>query len=314
MTGPPKAILVKNSLLILLYIIISTQNIIGQEQIILSFSSPSKLDSVKIENLYNHNLHIITGNSLIINLEPPTQIESNKTINEIRYYPNPFLQKTTFEIFSNLSGTIHISVFDFAGSKVALRNQRLVPGSNQFVFKPNHPGVYFLNARYNSTVLTAKVICLEGNSAQAAIDYNGSVESHTISQTYLKSAGIEPSAGSEPSGSFFAEIGDLLRFTGYSENRADTKYDFLNTDKNYEFRFRDKYFKFNDIAFQANAPGSVTMLFSVSDSANEGVDYLTGDDFIVSEDSIVKSPGSIFQNLKKSAEIPVLVKNSTFIG
>ncbi len=279
----------------------------GQQSVILGFSSPSNLDSIKIENLNNKAVQVITGNSFEILVDFPDHVGSDMLPDEARYYPNPFSNKAFFELSTGMAAAINISVFDISGRLVASLNRKLEQGKNQFVFIPSRPGIYFLKASYDSTSQMAKILCLEAGAAKPSIQYNGNLGG------YFPMHGGYKKSSKKDQGAFSAKIGDILRFTAYSDSKLDSEYDFLSKDKNYVFNFQGRYFEFNKYLFKANKPGYLNMVFSVSDTANEGIDYLTEDNFIVSEDNIAISPSSTFQNLRTNRDSRTLLKTTLLL-
>jgi hypothetical protein len=282
----------------------------AQETVVLSFGAFTKLDSVRVENLNNGSSELLKNNfSLELQLQWPTGTETIETGHEPLFYPNPFSQQVNFELFSSYGRKMEIAVYDMAGRVVAQRSQAVETGSNKFIFKPGTPGVYLIKASHNSIVYSGKVVCLEASGNLATIAYQGSAHSNFEKQA-LKSG------YSNPLNDLTAIKGDILRFTGYSGTSINSIYDFVDTGKNYIFQFESRYIKFQEHLIHERIPGFMDVYFSVTDSANKGIDYLGIHDFRVYEGNELVDTEGTYMLLMGKTKMPtktntvLLVDNS----
>ncbi|MFZ4724629.1 MAG: FISUMP domain-containing protein [Paludibacter sp.] len=301
--------------LVSLVFLLSTFGGKAQQNISLSFSSTSNLDSVRIDNLNNTSYKVLKGSyNFVLQLEAPNLIESIDMFSEPLVYPNPFTQQVNFEFLSAYQNKVNLAVYDLSGKVVAQLNQNINLGSHRFSFKPSKPGVYLMKVSDKSKIYNAKIICTEGNSNHSIIEYAGLVGTQTTKPIKVISKMTNSLTD------LTVKSGDMLRFTGYSSSKINSIYDLVYSTKNYTFSFADRYFKFKNYNIQASKPSFVDIMFSVTDINNKGVDYLSNSDFSVLEDNVTTSPTETFRFVRKMQQIPskiktvLLLDNSTSVS
>src|SRR4030042_6250806 len=217
----------------------------GYSQLELSFTAKLKdnyfpLDSIIIEN-------INTG-SKIIKYYPDTilqiiitKVDDLNKPNEPGFslnqnYPNPFEDKTNFDIYLPQDDKLRINIYNVLGKVILNYERNMSAGNHSFTFTGSEEKMYLLSVRTSSYFADIKVVNIGGiyNSA-SNLEYNGySLPNEEYSRHYgtLKKNIIE----------FEYNPGDSLKLIGFITKDtngvlSDTIINNPNQSKTYTFQF-----------------------------------------------------------------------------
>jgi subtilisin-like proprotein convertase family protein len=98
----------------------------------------------------------ITGNCLI-------GLKEEVVDNELKIFPNPMVQSTTFSFKLNETADVSLSITDLVGKEVArYMNTNVSSGESKIVFEKNQvrSGVYLYQLQINNSIRTGKIIVL----------------------------------------------------------------------------------------------------------------------------------------------------------
>lgn len=264
------------------------------------------LDSVYVENTtLGVDTMIYAPFELILtdaNIESINELHSK--INDVKVYPNPFNQITDLEFSLNRPEFIFISVYNLSGIAVCTYNSKLPEGQHKLTFDAGAPGVYFISING----LTKKVISLTGNNS------NISSVSHTVfGISKFKNSAF--SDGNDLLAVYFPYIfGNMLHFVGYADGYAPFSiYDSPTSDMSFSFEMGVPYYRITKHDLTTEIPCFVNVMFSVTDTENKGIDYLTNNNFIVEEDNNPVSPTETFRYVRKLEEIDFSLKTALIL-
>jgi len=222
----------KRHYLLLILLVVVTFELVAQDPVALSFSSETILDSVRIDNINNATSIVLKENlSILLQLDAPTPIENMEVVDEQLVYQNPFSEQLILNFHTTNQTTINLSVFDLSGMVVSQRSQNIDSGSHRFTFKPTKSGVFILKVTDESKTYNAKIICTTTSSDGPHLEYAGVSSPLSTKRSLLKSQ------KTTTPNDFAVAKDNMLRFTGYSNAKTNTFYDFVSTDKTYTFEF-----------------------------------------------------------------------------
>ena len=82
---------------------------------------------------------------------------------ELKIFPNPMVQSTTFSFKLNETADVSLSITDLVGKEVArYMNSNVSSGESKIVFEKNQvrSGVYLYQLQINNSIRTGKIIVL----------------------------------------------------------------------------------------------------------------------------------------------------------
>ena len=93
----------------------------------------------------------------------PSGLISN---NQIKTYPNPFMDKLSIEISQEKSSHVVIDIFDLTGREIKnITNKNLTAGTHTFIWNAKNesgnramPGIYFCNIKFDDRNMTKKIV------------------------------------------------------------------------------------------------------------------------------------------------------------
>ena len=178
-----------------------------------------QIDSIKVDNLTQGESTVFYDPEITLTHDPTSIGFVNGVYNELyvsQNFPNPFSSQTNIEIFVPKRDFFHIAIFDLKGRKITGYESYLDFGNHQFTFYACNQQTYIFHVSSQRNMQKRLMIQIgQGNRREARLIYNG-INHHTKTEQ-LKS---------EPG--FIFQIGDELRFTGYSiNNLGDLIYDYI---------------------------------------------------------------------------------------
>jgi peptidoglycan/xylan/chitin deacetylase (PgdA/CDA1 family) len=235
-------------------------------QLELSFTSKYKdnyyqLDSVLIENInsgsWTVNYYPDTLLQLII-----TGIEELQNPEELRIalnqnYPNPFEDKTKFDIYLLENEKLNICIYNVLGKLLLNYEQLMQSGNHSFTFSGGGEEIYFLVAKTPGYSSAIKMINIGSriNDMRLTLDYNGYSPINEYNYDPINKNGYSQinASGYKPPGKLKSGLnefeynpGDSLMFVGYMTNDtgrviADTIIDRPKQSKTICFQFEKKH-------------------------------------------------------------------------
>jgi peptidoglycan/xylan/chitin deacetylase (PgdA/CDA1 family) len=166
---------------------------------------------------------LITGND-----EFPAEAGSGLSQN----YPNPFTDKTSFDVTMDKAGLVNLNISDLSGRSVINYSRYLIPGKHTFFFTGGTANMYIVSLRSPFSTSSIKMIHSgQYRNGPAALEYAGSLASDR---------GV-PRSGNK----FEFNTGDELEITGYMTDLAgsvvrDTINDAPDRSRIYTLSFEQK--------------------------------------------------------------------------
>jgi len=204
----------KNVTLIAIFIFLIYPLFAQNSSIELLFTGDNNGDHVPLDSIYIKNLTqggdiMLYAPDTLLNLMLVGLNEShtnlNSSLNLSQNFPNPFKEKTEFNLYLSKTGLLEIEVFNLLGKRI-LEYQRLMKkGTHHFSFIPGGEKVYLLSATACGITKSIKMFCASDSKSNCKINHEGKI----ISTHGFKSAGSNKD--------FPFELGDILLFVGYIE-------------------------------------------------------------------------------------------------
>ena len=303
----------------LISLLMMSINSFAQKSIVLTFtgafgsasSQQLTLDSVRIDNTKNNTFTVLKTNfTLTINfggndIKPISPLD-NSTYS---IYPNPFTDAMNIEFALAKADNINIQAYNLTGQLVARYNNTFCQGIHVCKFVPENQGMYLVNISGNGLNKTAKVYCESASVNFAGIKYTGTKTfAESSYQTAYNQTVLDMNATIETGTGLVVNLGDMLKYTGYYGNRVAYINESPIVSKNYKFVFGSKFYRFKEDLLQTTTPCFVNVFYSVSDSLNNGVDYLTSSDFVIKEAGSPISPTESFMYVNKINQVPFRLK------
>jgi uncharacterized protein (TIGR02145 family) len=223
------------SLAILFVLFLSS---IGQNTIELTFTAENNghyvpLDSIHIENLTQGGDTTLYAPDTVLVMDVVTSIRDNNYFREntlvlTQNYPNPFHEKTEFELYLPEAQDIKISVSDLLGRKVADYDNTLARGNHSFVFYPGVAKDYLLTVTGKHTTQTIKML---GSKSKASSNRNCKIvynEAFANNALYKDQQNIND---------FIFSLGDELKLSAYTDVEETELIESPSASQVYTFQF-----------------------------------------------------------------------------
>lgn len=242
---------------------VNAQNVIS-----LSFSAEhictyTELDSIKIENITQGRDTVLYFPDTVLNIIL-YDIENihGKTYNKLNIAqnsPNPFDEKTRFNILVPEHDNVIVTISDLKGRVLNVFERMLLPGIHEFDFYACNSGFYLVNVVSGTQKDQIKMISSSRNNTNSRIEYAG--YSKIIISKY-----------------FLYDLGDDLRYTGYSTINNEHQQDFI-----IDIPLSDSVYVFTYENLVPENPGTIIGEFEVCEYTSdllyavdsvEGVQYL----------------------------------------
>jgi uncharacterized protein (TIGR02145 family) len=191
------------------------------------------VNSVKVENLTKGTSQTVNGTD-ILRLTGTVDIPDNEIRQspEMKIYPNPMIDKSTFEVLPPVAGDAIITVHDISGKLVTHIRSYLENSRQEFKLSGTKNGLYLINVKGSTYQFSGKL--LSNGIANGIIkiektnnDTKAVVEKPTKTDTKGTLATVD----------MLYSTGDRLKFTGISENYSTVKIDIPASDKIITFNF-----------------------------------------------------------------------------
>jgi uncharacterized protein (TIGR02145 family) len=168
------------------------------------------LDSIYIQNLTQGSDTMLYFPDSVFFLDLSTSISYQKkpertTFSIYPNYPNPFSDKTTFNVVAHESGHLDLMVLNQSGKTLVQYGRFLEPGNHVFKFFSGKETFYIISATMFGVTKTHKMISTGSNQFM----------NYTIAYSGMSGMGSDFKAFKN-TGSFVFYPGDQLRFTGYA--------------------------------------------------------------------------------------------------
>lgn len=213
--------------------------------------------------------------------------------------PNPFTDKSEFEIELKNPAILQISLFSVSGKKLASIEPKCGQGKNHFTINTSENGMLFLNVSDGKINRSVKIINT-GNSSNSATEiiHNNANDNSFVDN--IKSTKSNP---------FYYVLGDQLQFVGYSDGYSNSiLYDTPEADETYTFLFTNPFYRIVGHTINSSSPCFVDAMFSVENLEFKGVENLENDDFKVYENGTLTGSAETFRFIKKINTLPYKLK------
>jgi len=188
-----------------------------------------KVDSVLVENINQGFKLTLPGNETLhlgaLGLE-------NSGINQetIKVYPNPMQGIARLSFYAKTSGNSKLQIYDPNGRVVAETNTLLQEGMQFFQISDLTQGMYVIHITGNNYSYTTKVISEFYTNNEPAL---------TFVQTEKTKSSQQVNASTNIKFNMTYSTGDKLRFTGFSGNYTEKKFDIPTNSKTIVFAFTE---------------------------------------------------------------------------
>jgi len=191
------------------------------------------LDSIFIENLTQGGDTTLYAPDTILVLDYVTSIENNEDIGKNTFsvsqnYPNPFMRKTTVNLYLQEKEHIKITVLDILSREMAQYENTLNRGNHSFAFYSSKKKYYLLTVIGKQTSKTIKMLNANSNTTyggKCKIVYN-EYEDNVIGFKSQKAIN-----------NFVFNIGDELKYTAYSDIGETSIIDSPTGNQTYTFQY-----------------------------------------------------------------------------
>ncbi len=226
----------KKLLFLLLFMLLATNIKAENAGITLTFTAKHngthiKLDSILVENLTQYGIKVLYDPDTVLKLTPTYIDIIDGGYNDLfvsQNYPNPFSEKTYFDLYVPERDLFSLDVYDLTGRKVTSYEITLERGIHHFTFHACNLQSYLLTVSSNNYMQKRLMIQIrKGSRSSSKITYTG-----LLSQTKTQQLTSETDFPFEP--------GDEFKFTGYvTSDFGNVAYDVITdipeTDTDYIF-------------------------------------------------------------------------------
>lgn len=199
----------KKHLLFLITLLLTGMALFAQTSITLTFTGRDqhnahvRLDNVTIQNLTRGWTEAIFFPDTVYTLTVGTGIEDYAQGNEMQVMPNPFNGKTQLNLYSVKGEPARMVIVDITGKKCAEYQGNLSQGDNYFEISLTTPQTYVLSVQTSDGVHSVKMV----NTGRAGTNQISLVGGESnVAKVKISS-----------SKSHIFELGDEMRYTGYSQ-------------------------------------------------------------------------------------------------
>jgi len=215
-----------------------SESLLAQQPMQFTFSAQNssqyiQLDSITIENISQGGDTILFYPDTILVLDYIIGIDNSKIIETNEFYlsqnyPNPIIEKTSFNIWMPQKGKLSIVVYDLAGRELLNYNSYLNQGKHSFLFVSGQENFYLLIANVNGIQKTIKMINLPGYS---------SIEGYCSLEYTDKKNYVPRYKTTDLLNDFVFNPGDLLLYTAYADSGERKISDKPLADRSYTFQY-----------------------------------------------------------------------------
>jgi len=189
-----------------------------------------KLNNILIENLTQGCDTTLYSPDTALSLESNVGIDEVAVANDKLYvsqnYPNPFTDQTKIDLYLPSRGLIEILVQDILGRELTYYTKTLNHGFHSFRFKAGMVNHYVLTVKSGNDVKTLNMVCLSSDqNSSCKLIYNGTIDESQIQKS------------SRSITKFGFSVGDLLKFTGYTNVGESIIHDNISINNTYTFQF-----------------------------------------------------------------------------
>lgn len=191
------------------------------------------LDSILIENLTQGGDTALYAPDTVLLLDFITNIDNKETSNEGAFsvsqnYPNPFKERTTFNLYLAEKQFIKITVRDILGRKLAKYDNIICKGNNVFAFCCGNEMYYLLTVEGRQTCQTIKML----NAGNITNSQRKCEIVHIGKGEYLPEFKSQKAINE-----FVFNLGDELKYTGFTVLGERSLFDSPMSNQTYSFQY-----------------------------------------------------------------------------
>jgi uncharacterized protein (TIGR02145 family) len=192
---------------------------------------PVALDSILIQNLTQGGDTTLYAPDNVLVLNYTLGISDNNgaeknTFTLSQNYPNPFEEETTIQLYLPEKDNIKLSVYNLIGQQVAFYEKTLNEGQHSFIFYSGKDKYYLLKVTGYTETRAIKMVNLNGKGDDnCRIVFTGEQDNTIIYKSI------------QDINNFGFNLGDELKYVGYTELGPSTIIDTPGENISYEFQF-----------------------------------------------------------------------------
>lgn len=219
----------------------------AQDPVTLTFSSGAPIDSIRIENMNTGALCILKDiDHIVFSFEDEEIIDTSGNtgtrpfmVTEPIIFPNPCVGSARLKFSSEMQTGVTMDLYDPAGNMIDQKMHRIPRGNHCYNLTFAQPGTHFIKISTPLHSYALPLINLGEVADVSGIAYYGSTGRSEYYNTTSYDRGIFKSTNDPVDSArvLEASMGDLLRFTAYSDTAMEMTYDFLTEDSTYVFTF-----------------------------------------------------------------------------
>jgi uncharacterized protein (TIGR02145 family) len=193
----------------------------------------NSVSTVKVENLTRSTSLTLSGSDVLrlVIATDVIPVKYNKS-SEIRLYPNPMTDYSTFQVYPYEEGNAVITILDISGRQVAQIQSYLEVSGQNFRLSGMESGIYLINIRGKNYQYSGKLLCNGKSNGIIKIE-----RVNNITQAFNEKSEKSDGKGSPAMTDMAYTIGDRLQFTGTSTIYSSIKTDIPASSKTITFNF-----------------------------------------------------------------------------
>ncbi len=206
----------------------------------LTFTADSNGKYVQLNSILIENISSWEGGDTtlyfpdtVLVLDDITGIEDmetneNDVFTVFQNYPNPIKNRTTVSIYLPRRQNVIINISNIVGKELIHKEYSLIEGGHSFTFKPGRESLYILSLCVDEKKQTIKMLNSPSHSTSSykcKLEYNGA------------ESDIQALKSVNKLNNFVYNLGDMLKYTAYSDIGERTFIDTPMEDQTYKFQY-----------------------------------------------------------------------------
>jgi uncharacterized protein (TIGR02145 family) len=225
--------------LIIVLLFLATINLYGQNYYVIDFVGlGGSIESISIDNIsQGTNIEMNGGDILHLLFNPVSVIDMEIATSKLSIFPNPMKQMCNIEFFNGKEGLVNIILYSITGEQIYAYSCVLPKANHNFVLSGVVSGSYIIAIQTETDFFTERFISLNSSGSSINLNYSKELTDNFVEPALRK---VNNNYRSRTIVEMQYNIGDELRFTGFSEGVEDVViYDSPNSDMTYSFVFSD---------------------------------------------------------------------------
>jgi uncharacterized protein (TIGR02145 family) len=192
----------------------------------------STVSNIKVDNLTDGTSLTLNQNDVLrltiaTSFDPAPDYQSD----QLKIYPNPMIENSTFEFYPPYPGAATITVIDMTGKTFVIFDDKLESSVQSYRLSGLKSGFYLINIKANNYHLSGKLLSKGGSKGLPAIEKVRHSSLSSAEEIKITPRGIQATVDMDYT------PGDRLMFTGISGAYTTIKTDIPSSDKTIDFEF-----------------------------------------------------------------------------